>query len=440
MATHRGFVQSIQIDRAAVATIVVVHADASIGTYIIQDLDGDPERFNERLSKLAILRDAMNRAEPVEIEHETIEQGEEIETAVRITRDAITPLSKLEQHSGIVVDLVVLGQNGVDAGGDVHCQATVTLLATDLSTFTAILDLQLPERLVVSDQLGMLRDAQNTGSSVRLVVSTVAEGTPTIVSVALGDAYGSDGGTGSATQISGFVETLSLIKDFPTESTVFAHVRFTTAPDFSGPGNSVSNAPFDPQTIDLLVARSSPAYDLFEVALRDKLRMRVLATQVQPGAGNAPGNVTLAAAGTAQAATYSIVSGAELVAPLASASRPVWVKVTRESLDCGPQTEMCADGVPSSDLTVSTLRDLKIPYAAQWEGIGCFNHGVYRFQFQLATPFTVTVDCKTLCLHDSSDPTVKFAYACLDGDHCVEICLEKWTCDQEFTFDAYRLR
>ena len=440
MATHRGFVQSIQIDRAAVATIVVVHADASIGTYIIQDLDGDPERFNERLSKLAILRDAMNRAEPVEIEHETIEQGEEIETAVRITRDAITPLSSLQRHSGIVVDLVVLGQNGVDATGDIHCQATVTLLATDLSTFTAILDLQLPERLVASDQLGMLRDAQNAGSSVRLVVSTVAEGSPKIVSVALGDAYGSDGGGGNASQISGFVETLSLIKDFPSESTVFAHVRFTTAPDFSGPGNSVSNAPFDPQTIDLLVPRSSPAYDLFEVALRDKLRMRVQATQMQSGNSPAPGSANLAAAGTDQPATYSIVSGAELVAPLASASRPVWVNVSRESLDCGPQTETCADGVPSSDLTLSTLRDLKIPYAAQWEGIGCFNHGVYRFQFQLASPFTVAVDCRKLCLHDSSDPTVKFAYACLDGDHCVEICLEKWTCDQEFTFDAYRLR
>jgi hypothetical protein len=441
MATHRGFVQSIQIDRAAVATIVVVHADASIGTYIIQDLDGDPERFNERLSKLAILRDAMNRAEPVEIEHETIEQGEEIEIAIRITRDAIAPLSSLEQHSGIVVDLVVLGQNGVDASGDIHCQATVTLLAADLSTFTAILDLQLPERLVASDQLDMLRDAQNTGSSVRLVVSTVAGASPNIVSVALGDAYGSDGGTGSASQISGFVETLSLIKDFPTESTVFAHVRFTTAPDFSGPGNSVSNAPFDPQTIDLLVPRSSPAYDLFEVALRDKLRMRVQATQVQSGGSTAPpGSANLAAVGTGPPATYSIVSGAELVAPLASASRPVWVKVTRESLDCGPQTEACADGVPSSDLTVSTLRDLKIPYAACWEGIGCFNHGVYRFQFQLASPFKVAVDCKTLCLHDSTDPTVKFAYACLDGDHCVEICFEKWTCDQEFNFDVYRLR
>ena len=168
----------------------------------------------------------------------------------------------------------------------------MTLLAADLSTYTAILDLQLPERLVVSDQLGMLRDAQNTGTSVRLVVSAAAEASPKIVSVALGDAYGSDGGTGSASQISGFVETLSLIKDFPNESTVFAHVRFTTAPDFSGPGNSVSNVPFDPQTIDLLVPRSSPAYDLFEVALRDKLRMRVQATQVQSGQGTAPGNVT----------------------------------------------------------------------------------------------------------------------------------------------------
>lgn len=440
MATHRGFVQSIQIDRAAVATIVVVHADATIGTYIIRDLDGDPERFNERLSKLAVLRDAMNRAEPVEIEHDTTEQGMEIRTAVRISRDAIRPLGNLQQYSGIVVDLVVLAQNGIDATGDVHCQATVTLLAADLSTFTAILDLQIPERLVASDQLSMLREAQNTGSSVRLVMSTAADDSLKIVSVALGEAYGSVGGGGDITQISGFVETLSLIKDFPTESTVFAHVRFTSAPEFTGSGNSVSNDPFDPKAIDLLVPRRSLVYDLFEVALRDRLRMRVTAMTTTSEKTDVTGAVNIAVAQTNQPSALFIVSAAELVAPLASASRPVWVKVSRESLDGGPQKEMCAEGVPSNDLTISTLRDLKIPYAAQWEGIGCFNHGVYRFQFHLASPFTVAVDGRKLCLHDSSDPMVKFAYACLDEDHCVEICLEKWTCDQEFTFDVYRLR
>ena len=57
------------IDKAVKATgrldIMVNNAGLSFPSSII---DGDPERFNERLSKLAVLRDAMNRAEPVEIE------------------------------------------------------------------------------------------------------------------------------------------------------------------------------------------------------------------------------------------------------------------------------------------------------------------------------------------------------------------------------------
>ena len=215
---------------------------------------------------------------------------------------------------------------------------------------------------------------------------------------------------------------------------------FTTAPDFTGPGNSVSNAPFDPATIDLLVLRNSPNYELFETALRDKLRMRVQAASMKTTRGNLAGTFNADSTSSGPQPTLYVVFGAELVAPLASASRPVWVKVARESLDAGPEKETCADGVPSSDLTVSTLRDLQIPYAAEWKGVGCFNHGVYRFQFKLASPFCVAVDCRKLCLHDSDDPTVKFAYACLDGDHLVEITLEKWTCDQEFMFDCYRLR
>ena len=115
------------------------------------------------------------------------------------------------------------------------------------------------------------------------------------------------------------------------------------------------------------------------------------------------------------------------------------MKVTRESLDCGPQTETCADGVPSSDLTVSTLRDLKIPYAAQWEGIELAVYGVCNFNSNSQRRSRLPSITATAFVW-LNDPTVKFAYACLDGDHCVEVLSRKWTCDQEFTFDVYRLR
>ena len=456
MATHRGFVQSIEINLAAVAKVTVLHADASTGTYIIQDLDGDPERFNERLSKLAILRDAMNRAEPVEIEHSKIEQGEEITRAVRITRDALGPPGVLDQISGMVIELAVTSQNVAAAGAEMADRADVTLLADDLTTAPAYLDLQAPERLVASDQLDMLREAQEAGQTVRLVVTATARGEKRIVGVAVGDLGGGTFGR-TAVTLNGFVETLGLIKDFAGEPGTFAHVRFTTAPPFTGPGNVVSTTPFTPELVDLLVPRNSLSYELFEAGLCETLRMRVSAVRRQPaektptpdraGAANAPGAanalagvmIAPAAANPAPQALL-VVFAAELVAPLASASRPVWVMVARESLDRDPEQDVYAEGVPSSDLAVQTLSDLNIPYAAEWEGLGCFNEGVYRFQFTLDSPFCVTVDGRKLRLHESDERGVKFAYACLDGDHIVKVRLDRWTCDKDFTMDVYRLR
>ena len=92
MAITRGFVQAIEIGRAGLARIFLIQADGTAGIYVISDLDGDPERFNERLSKLGILRDAMSRAEPVEIEHSKGEGGETIDRAVRISRDSLAPI------------------------------------------------------------------------------------------------------------------------------------------------------------------------------------------------------------------------------------------------------------------------------------------------------------------------------------------------------------
>ena len=68
MPTIRGFVERLEIGRAGLVTASLSHDDGTQADYLISDLDADPERFNERLSKLGILRDAMTRAEPVEIE------------------------------------------------------------------------------------------------------------------------------------------------------------------------------------------------------------------------------------------------------------------------------------------------------------------------------------------------------------------------------------
>jgi hypothetical protein len=255
-----------------------------------------------------------------------------------------------------------------------------------------------------------------------------------------------------------------------------ALVEFTTAPPFSGSGNVVELDPFTPALKRLLVVQGSLEYDLFLAGLRDKLRMRVLTGSevgMQPGGEGhvvRPGDLThldsvrfasglratsaeapAPAAASAPAAGASstkpepkqpmtLVRAAQLLTALASASRPVWIQIARQSLDEGPAGERCTAGLPSSDLSPMGLRDLHIPYTAEWVGHGCFNPGVYRLQFALTVEFDVFVDGKPLCVHASADRKAKFAHACLCGEHEVRIVLKGWTCKMVFQMDVYRIR
>jgi len=470
MSVTRGFVQKIDVGRAGLVQVTLIHEDTSTGVYVIRDLDGDPERFNERLSQLGVLRDAMNRAEPVEIEHQPREGANEINRAVRITRDELKCPLNTATVSGLVVSVTVFSQQGIEPGGtETADHADVFLFVPGAGLRNFRLGLQNPERLVAAEQLRLLLDAEAGTRAVALMVEYGSAGTPPrILAVAAEDAEAildsKDG-----TEVSGFVETLSLIRittGGAVAAATFAHVRFTTAPDFTGPGNTVANSPFVPTTLELLVPKNSLVYKLFEAGLRDNLRMRVRTRDLTadrnpaggtrptpsetPATGSAPASPgalshrvrILEAAATAppgQAASFLLVVGAELLAPIASASRPVWINIERDSLDRGPECD-CAEGVPSSDLSAKTLRDLKIPYRAIWKGLGCFNSGVYRIQIEADVALVVKLDGEKLCIHDSSNPKVKFAYACLCGEHLIEVVLDDWICDKEFLIDVYRLR
>jgi len=272
---------------------------------------------------------------------------------------------------------------------------------------------------------------------------------------------------GQEEALDGFVESVGLS---PARAPMgnLALVEFTTAPPFSGAGNVVELNPFEPVLRRFLVVQGSLEYELFLAGLRDKLRMRVMsgpevgrppggeqppaptpAPPAPPREGAAPPTMvrasTAAAAGTAAGASapaskMTLVRSAQLLAPLASASRPVWIQISRQSLDHGPDGMKCTEGLPSNDLTPLGLRDLQIPYTAEWIGCGCFNHGVYRLQFDLAVEFEVSVDGKPLCVHASQDGKTRFAHACLDGEHCIRVVLCGWTCRAVFRMDVYRIR
>lgn len=442
MPITRGFVERLEIGRAGLVTASLRMDDGTTADYLIQDLDADPERFNERLSKLGVLRDAMTRAEPVEIEFAGEgNQARTIERVARITRDNVEATRETQRLPVMVAGIALTAENRTGSRAETSDVAAVATLNAAGAFTVYALDMQRPERAVVVQMLEMLRAAQTAGTPVTLTVEPKQQ---RIVGVQAGDATGSLSGEGGDT-LDGFVESLTVAPMLAPLGNL-ALVEFTTAPPFAGAGNVVELVPFTPAARRLVVVQGSLEYELFLAALRDKLRMRVL---TGAEVGGRPGNEGavktgelshIARASPNKKEPMRLVRAAQLLTALASASRPVWIQISRQSLDQGPEGERCTTGLPSSDLTPLGLRDLRLPYTAEWVGHGCFNPGVYRLQFGMKVEFEVFVDGKSLCVHASDDGKVKFAHACLCGDHEVRVVLEGWTCKQTFEMDVYRIR
>ena len=421
-----------------------------------------PERFNERLSKLGLLRDAQNRAEPVEVEYEDGDGGRVVERVARITRDALDPQSSTQTVRVMIVGVAVLTENRTGAQAESADTAQVFTLDENGGVQLYVLNLQIPERGAAGAQLEMIRNAQASGETITIFADAK---TRRITGVQVGGAADSGGGAELET-VDGFVESIAHPSDTGGVAGT-ALVEFTTAPPFTGgPAHVVELIPFVPALRTFLVVIGSPEYELFLTGLRKKLRMRVFAATPRTRGDDDTGSVpneptdesaspTLAAPGlrvnvrgmanvNAPAAEdfqspAALVRGAQLLHALASASRPVWIQISRKSLDVGPDAT-CTEGLPSNDLTPRGLRDLHIPYTAEWIGWGCFNHGVYRFQLNLDIPLKIYVDGKLLCVHFSEDSTTQFAHACLECEHEVRVVLPGWTCEQEFLMDVYRIR
>ena len=489
MPTVRGFVLKLEVGRAALVRVNLLLDTGAVQVYELHDLDADPERFNERLSKLGILRDAMNRAEPVEIE--TIE-GNEIDRVARITRDDLVAFQNITEVIGFALNIVIYARDRTGALREEGDMSRITVVDSSFQQQELILPLQISERDVAIAQLQLIRDAQERGFPVRFLVaaasssddagSAASSTTQRIIAVEMLEDANLFGDNDSRSVVSGFVESISLLRMTGGDQQNFAHIRLTTAPQLNLVGGTVPLVPFTPETLNLLVPQGSPSYALFMAGLRNNLLMRteIIAPQQlrQPREDTTEESVereqprVTTAEGTTNTLTtrrenavemrataianyergeiayarydknqqFFLAFSAELNAHLASASRPVWLMISRESLDMGPVSERCVSDTPTSDLRVSTLRDLRIPYDAVWTGFACFNSGIYRFQIELPTTVELRVDDKSVCLHDAVEGQAKFGHACLHGEHKVELIIHNWICDYEFVMDVYQLR
>lgn len=471
MTTTRGFVGRVEIGRGGMVSVRLI-TPTGPQDFTIADLDADPERFNERLTKVALARDAMNRAEPVEIESTKGEAGQEIDRIARISRDELGYPDTVDTVGGLVIRVALHARNAAQGDGEAPDEALVAVLTTAGASVTLRLPMQIPERHVAAGQLEMIRDAQAAGQLVTFLVSADRERQPTILAVWTGS--GSDGADGEADSgdvASGFVETLGVILPPGAEALdgSLALARITTAPELAGVGGTVDPAPFDPATLEVFVARGSVPYALLEAGLRDNVRVRVRFTPIKASVPDRPirgrdvkgekasaaGRMQMpslalhlaaadpSAAGSEALATPApaLLTGVDLLAPLASASKPVWLHIDRHLLDVGPDSADCGvDGLPTTSLQPRSLRDLRIPYRAEWRGCGCFNPGIYRFEITGPAGCTIHVDGEELCLYDSGAADVRIAYHCLGGDHCVTIVIPDYVCDTVFDLRVYRIR
>ncbi|AKJ32139.1 hypothetical protein [Caldimonas brevitalea] len=445
MPVLRGFVERLEVGRAGRAVAAVLHDDGTRADYRLSDLAVNSVRAGEAAAQLALLRDALSRAEPIEIDYaqEAPQGPRDLERVTRITRDALLSSESTEAVPVHVVGVALFAHNQAGATAELSDTAAVTVLDAEGHVRQYLLELQIPERCVGQALLDQLCTAQHRGTPV---VLHVAARELRIVGLEVGGAEAT-ADVGSSTEVlDGFVEHIVCAPGL-TAIGNSALVGFTTAPAFSGVGHTAALQSFTPRLRRFLVVTGSQEYGLFVAALRDKLRMRVLAGSVVQPADAAPRAQTAADAVEESLPTADhadgpvrMVCAAQLLAPLASMSRPVWLQVCRQSLDDGPEPAQCHDGLPADDAEVSTTAPTTAPRTAQWTGLACFNPGVYRFQFELPVTFEVNVDGRPLRLHPGDRGGLHFAHARLDGEHEVRVQLHQWTSQHRFRLDVYRIR
>lgn len=473
MPTERGYVEKLGIGRAGLVEACIMHTDNSSVIYTIADLDADPERFNERLSKLAILRDAMDRAEPVEIEFQNSDDvgARNIDSVMRITRDTLRRELEGALIQGVIVAMAAQTQTVISPKLEAPDRLGMFVMTKTSLEFCQI-NMQMPERPTARTMSDIARDAYRTGATVTIGIDAETFDVRTIT---LQQAQGFIGSQLVPT-FSAFVEEIT-----HTQFAGLMRIDVTTAPEFQGDGNIVPLDAFIPERRVLAVIYQSPEYELLEAALRDKLRVE-LVTSKQPErddgddtsndvppartdntsrdvaeVGIPERNRSLASMTAAVGMSASsdldlprrdvatdlqdiyMLRGVTLQHALCSATRPVWIEINRRALDIGPDAE-CVDGLPSNDMRPQTIRELNLPYQAAWIGTGCFNHGVYRIQLMTDRALTIWVDSEEICLHTDAESGAIFGHACLNGDHEVRIELENWQCKAKFDIDVYRIR
>ncbi len=458
MATYRGFVESIQVRDDGWVEFVVqaVHAGNTKQIFFIEDLDGKIETAHKRLAQLSILRDALARVLPVEVEYrEKNEKQHVVEDLTVFHRPSMVGRKGTRRILGTVIGMSIAEfgpSSGVSPYLDRPDQAAITLLDEGGAIEQVVLDLQRPDPMTGHAMLGLLREAFRTRRPIAVLVTEEIKGDKST-----GDAKAAAGAPGSWPGIIQACEWVTV----PKESLDYVHafierlgqryesyeedgalqlscvrVVYTTAPGQTPEGDVSDNHTFTPTTLEALVHGDSPLLTRLETALRDRLQVKL---------------------GLSTTRVHEV----ELVGHLGSAARPVWIEVNRCVI---PPEEIRVLCVNEPTIQSPVAEDLdSTPRCISWCGKAYFNEGIWRLVVHTPSPCKVLIDGEACCRNASEkrllsesweDLTSKAfsnidvvprsstiqCHAYLKGVHEVELILSGRACAQPFQFLAYRIR
>ena len=434
--------------------IQAVHAGNTRQTFYIQNLDGDIATAHKKLGQLSLLRDALARVLPVELEYRSgNELGNIIEDLTVYPRPSLEGRPGASRLEGVVIGLSIteLGPlSGTSPYLDAPDLAGVTLLTDSGTVVQLFLDLQRPDPLTGQAMLGLLQAAHRTRRPVALMASMSftsddqrksltdyrSEGKPTPgfiqacewLTVPQAD----------LDYVYAFIERLGQRYESydPTEAPALSQVKvvYTTAPGQTPEGDISDNSTFVPQTKQAWVHGDSPLFARLEAALRDCLQVKLGLKETQ-------------------------VHEVELVGHLGSAARPIWIEVTRTVLPPEGDVNWC-ENVPTIQNPTAADFD-EMPLRVSWIGEAYFNEGIWRVVIRSQAICKLLVDGETCC-QPPGNPYQKAeigavsasaanmevfrtgsAQQChvyLNGMHIIELIISGRSCSQPFQMLIYRIR
>ncbi len=463
MATFRGFVRSIQVrdDGWVECVLEAVHAGNTRHTFFIEDIDGAIEYAHRRLAKISLLRDALVRVLPVELEYrQDPEQGDLIDDLTIYVRPSIEEGIDTRRIEGVVIGIAVVERGPKPASPGYLDQADlagVALLLTDGSIEQVMLDLQRPDTGSGAAMLSIVREAHRTRRPLGIYLAYRSQSNAS----SGGDSTGRDWsythskGMTNAPQKSepeyirgvewitvneknldyvyAYIERLGQrYESYEADAApALSHVRvlYTTAPGQTPAGDISDNGSFTPATLDAWVHSDSPLLARLEAALRDKLQVKL---------------------GLDEANIHEV----EIIGHLGSAARPIWIEVKRSALPI--EGGLPCDNTPTIQYPTQAALN-EIPVSVAWTGEAYFNEGIWRFVVRSGSPYRLSIDGKPCCepaalpaasrgayldvsYIEETTPNSAGCHAYLCGMHTVEIVLTGRNCQQPFKLQVYRIR